>query len=239
MSKGKGVAKPSMSSWDSLQPPLTPWMYVESLPMSFRAQELIFSRDVVDQLGFETMTKVQAGTIPQAMKHKDCVVEVGHPLCSSSGITCAHIQAVTGSGKTLAFVLPVLEGLCKRETPYRKGQIAAVVIAPTRCACLAQGQSLCMLTKQGASSADLRSVQPFPLFPHTHPCPRRPIHRIDFDLSTTYSTRTLPTPNASHIRYTHTIRNIRISITSNHHRYSRSTCFFPSLTTWLVNHQSL
>jgi ATP-dependent RNA helicase DDX55/SPB4 len=41
-------------------------------------------------------------------------------------------QAVTGSGKTLAFVLPVLEGLCRRETPYRKGQIAAVVIAPTR-----------------------------------------------------------------------------------------------------------
>jgi hypothetical protein len=34
------------------------------------------SRDVVDGMGFETMTKVQAGTIPQAMKHKDCVVEV-------------------------------------------------------------------------------------------------------------------------------------------------------------------
>jgi len=44
----------------------------------------------------------------------------------------AHRKAVTGSGKTLAFVLPVLEGLCRRETPYRKGQIAAVVIAPTR-----------------------------------------------------------------------------------------------------------
>jgi ATP-dependent RNA helicase DDX55/SPB4 len=133
MSKGKGVAKPSMNSWDSLQPPLTPWMYVPcSHPMS-RAQELISSsRDVVDQLGFETMTTVQAGTIPQAMKHKDCVVEVSCSCSEGSLATGANIQAVTGSGKTLAFVLPVLEGLCKRETPYRKGQIAAVVIAPTR-----------------------------------------------------------------------------------------------------------
>jgi len=32
----------------------------------------------VDGMGFETMTKVQAGTIPQAMKHKDCVVEVSY-----------------------------------------------------------------------------------------------------------------------------------------------------------------
>jgi hypothetical protein len=39
---------------------------------------LIGSRDVVDGMGFETMTKVQAGTIPQAMKHKDCVVEVSY-----------------------------------------------------------------------------------------------------------------------------------------------------------------
>ena len=85
----------------------------------------------MDQLGFETMTKVQAGTIPQAMKHKDCVVEVGRYEAVSKR-WCANIKAVTGSGKTLAFVLPVLEGLCKRETPYRKGQIAAVVIAPTR-----------------------------------------------------------------------------------------------------------
>lgn len=239
MSKGKGVVKPSMSSWDSLQPPLTPWMYARFLHKSSRAQELIFSRDVVDQLGFETMTKVQAGTIPQAMKHKDCVVEVGHPFCSSNEITCAHIQAVTGSGKTLAFVLPVLEGLCKRETPYRKGQIAAVVIAPTRSASLIESQLLYMLTKQGASSADLRSVQPFPLFPHTQPCRRRPIHRINIDLSTTYSARTVPTPNASHIWYTHTLRNLRIPITPNHHRYSRSTCFFPSLTPRPVNHQSL
>lgn len=35
------------------------------------------SRDVIDKLGFQTMTPVQAGTIPRAMKHQDCVVEVG------------------------------------------------------------------------------------------------------------------------------------------------------------------
>lgn len=33
-------------------------------------------RDVVDKMGFQTMTPVQAGTIPRAMKHQDCVVEV-------------------------------------------------------------------------------------------------------------------------------------------------------------------
>ena len=43
------------------------------------------SRDVVDGMGFETMTKVQAGTIPQAMKHKDCVVEVSQLLDLTHG----------------------------------------------------------------------------------------------------------------------------------------------------------
>lgn len=38
---------------------------------------LINSRDVVDKMGFVAMTPVQAGTIPRAMKHQDCVVEVG------------------------------------------------------------------------------------------------------------------------------------------------------------------
>jgi superfamily II DNA/RNA helicase len=38
--------------------------------------ELMDRRDVVDKMGFEAMTPVQAGTIPRAMKHQDCVVEV-------------------------------------------------------------------------------------------------------------------------------------------------------------------
>jgi superfamily II DNA/RNA helicase len=32
--------------------------------------------DVIRNMGFERMTPVQAGTIPRAMKHQDCVVEV-------------------------------------------------------------------------------------------------------------------------------------------------------------------
>ncbi|RSH94612.1 ATP-dependent rRNA helicase spb4 [Saitozyma podzolica] len=71
--------------------------------------------DVVHKMGFSNMTPVQAGTIPRAMKNQDCVVE-----------------AVTGSGKTLAFVVPVLERLVRNEKQYRKGEVAAIVIAPTR-----------------------------------------------------------------------------------------------------------
>jgi ATP-dependent RNA helicase DDX55/SPB4 len=39
---------------------------------------------------------------------------------------------VTGSGKTLAFVVPVLERLVRNERKYKKGDVAAIVIAPTR-----------------------------------------------------------------------------------------------------------
>lgn len=42
------------------------------------------------------------------------------------------IQAVTGSGKTLAFVIPTLERIIRREERYKRGQLAAVIIAPTR-----------------------------------------------------------------------------------------------------------
>jgi ATP-dependent RNA helicase DDX55/SPB4 len=41
-------------------------------------------------------------------------------------------QAVTGSGKTLSYVIPILERICRREEKYKKGQVAALVIAPTR-----------------------------------------------------------------------------------------------------------
>lgn len=74
------------------------------------------SMDVINTMGFKNMTPVQAGTIPRAVKNQDCVVE-----------------AVTGSGKTLAFTIPVLERLSRREEPYKKGEIAAIIVAPTRC----------------------------------------------------------------------------------------------------------
>ncbi|WWC68673.1 uncharacterized protein I206_102606 [Kwoniella pini CBS 10737] len=71
--------------------------------------------DVINKNGFTKMTPVQSGTIPRAIKNQDCVVE-----------------AVTGSGKTLSFVIPVLERITKRDRKYKKGELAAVVIAPTR-----------------------------------------------------------------------------------------------------------
>ncbi|WVR03847.1 hypothetical protein IAU60_000844 [Kwoniella sp. DSM 27419] len=71
--------------------------------------------DVIHKMGYSKMTPVQSGTIPRAIKNQDCVVE-----------------AVTGSGKTLAFVVPVLERMARKERKYKKGELAAVVIAPTR-----------------------------------------------------------------------------------------------------------
>ena len=38
------------------------------------------SLDVVRDMGFTRTTPVQAGTIPRAMKHQDCVVEVSYPV---------------------------------------------------------------------------------------------------------------------------------------------------------------
>ncbi len=61
------------------------------------------------------MTPVQASSIPIFLSKKDVVVE-----------------AVTGSGKTLAFVVPILEMLLARESPLKKNQIGALIIAPTR-----------------------------------------------------------------------------------------------------------
>ena len=68
-------------------------------------------------MGYTQMTPVQAATIPLFMQNKDVVVE-----------------AVTGSGKTLAFVIPILEKLIRRETKFKKNEIGALVITPTRCA---------------------------------------------------------------------------------------------------------
>jgi len=49
------------------------------------------------------------------MKNKDVVVE-----------------AVTGSGKTLAFVIPILERLIRRDIKFKRNEVGALVISPTR-----------------------------------------------------------------------------------------------------------
>lgn len=44
------------------------------------------------------------------------------------------MEAVTGSGKTLAFLIPMLELLIKRhqESAWKKTEVGAIVISPTR-----------------------------------------------------------------------------------------------------------
>ncbi|KAF9221989.1 DEAD-domain-containing protein [Gyrodon lividus] len=71
--------------------------------------------DVIQSMAYSHMTPVQASTIPLFMQHKDVVVE-----------------AVTGSGKTLAFVIPILERLIRRESTFRRNEIGALIISPTR-----------------------------------------------------------------------------------------------------------
>ena len=73
------------------------------------------SLDVIQSMGHTQMTPVQASTIPLFMQNKDVVVE-----------------AVTGSGKTLAFVIPILERIFRREHRFKRNEIGALVISPTR-----------------------------------------------------------------------------------------------------------
>ncbi|XP_053694962.1 probable ATP-dependent RNA helicase DDX55 homolog [Sabethes cyaneus] len=73
--------------------------------------------ETIDKIGFSEMTPVQAATLPLLLSYKDVAAE-----------------AVTGSGKTLAFVVPLLELLLKRqrETIWKKFEIGAIIISPTR-----------------------------------------------------------------------------------------------------------
>jgi ATP-dependent RNA helicase DDX55/SPB4 len=66
-------------------------------------------------MGHTQMTPVQASTIPLFLQNKDVVVE-----------------AITGSGKTLAFVIPILERIFRRENQFKRNEIGALVISPTR-----------------------------------------------------------------------------------------------------------
>ncbi|ODM95708.1 ATP-dependent RNA helicase DDX55 [Orchesella cincta] len=64
---------------------------------------------------FTTMTPVQAACIPAMLNYKDVAAE-----------------AVTGSGKTLAFLVPLLQILLRRDAKWKKSEVGAVIIAPTR-----------------------------------------------------------------------------------------------------------
>ncbi|CAM9310364.1 unnamed protein product, partial [Scytosiphon promiscuus] len=71
--------------------------------------------EVVKEMGFESMTPVQAATIPLFLSNKDVCVE-----------------AVTGSGKTVSFVVPVIEMILRREVELKRNQIGAIILTPTR-----------------------------------------------------------------------------------------------------------
>lgn len=88
-------------SWDSLDYTLQPWI-----------------QTAVEVMGFETMTPVQASTIPLFARNKDVVVE-----------------SVTGSGKTIAFVVPILEKVLFEEansSNFKRGHFHSLIITPTR-----------------------------------------------------------------------------------------------------------
>lgn len=72
------------------------------------------TRDAILELGFKTMTEVQARTIPQLLLGRDVLG-----------------AAKTGSGKTLAFLVPCIEVLHRAKFMPRNGT-GAVVISPTR-----------------------------------------------------------------------------------------------------------
>jgi ATP-independent RNA helicase DbpA len=68
---------------------------------------------VISEVGYETMTPIQAGAIPLLLEGKDLIG-----------------QSKTGSGKTAAFALPILEKL-NLDSPY----IQALILCPTRELC--------------------------------------------------------------------------------------------------------
>ncbi|KAF7553074.1 hypothetical protein G7046_g7199 [Stylonectria norvegica] len=83
-----------------------------------------FLRAIIDDLGYDTMTPVQAKTINPALKGTDIVA-----------------QAKTGTGKTIAFLLPLLQRMVEEDPSLagkqarraaRADDIRGIVLSPTR-----------------------------------------------------------------------------------------------------------
>ncbi|RAH64619.1 DEAD/DEAH box helicase [Aspergillus aculeatinus CBS 121060] len=84
--------------------------------VSDRLDPLLFK--AIEKLGFDSMTPVQHRVMTQLQPNGwrgDCLV-----------------QAKTGTGKTVAFLLPVLHQLVHGDTSIPKGQVAVLIITPTR-----------------------------------------------------------------------------------------------------------
>ena len=204
------------------------------------------SLDVVHKMGFSNMTPVQARTIPRAMKNQDCVVEVGFEWRIELGRLLNHArgrgvereigadsgQAVTGSGKTLAFVVPVLERLVRNEKQYKKGEVAAIVIAPTRCVASRMLPGVVRTLTRGFSQrtrcADPRRLSPVPVLAHTHPRPLLAGSFLQpFSLSSARSS--LPASNAHHLRHADAVRDLRLNRSLHLDRHSGPTRLLPPL----------
>ena len=88
----------------------------------------------LDAMGFEFMTPVQERVLNDLPNWRsDCLV-----------------QAKTGTGKTLAFLLPALHCLIQGQSTVPKGQVAILVITPTRELALQIAKSCDQLTSQMA-----------------------------------------------------------------------------------------
>ncbi|KAL2802250.1 P-loop containing nucleoside triphosphate hydrolase protein [Aspergillus granulosus] len=72
--------------------------------------------NAISAMGFETMSSVQHRVLTELPSFRsDCLV-----------------RAKTGEGKTLAFLLPVLQSLIMGKASVPKGQVAVLIITPTR-----------------------------------------------------------------------------------------------------------
>lgn len=70
--------------------------------------------NAVSDMGFETMTEIQAKSIPPLLEGRDLIA-----------------AAKTGSGKTLAFLIPAVELIYKLKFMPRNGT-GIIIISPTR-----------------------------------------------------------------------------------------------------------
>src|SRR5450759_1068004 len=91
----------------------------DTLPMAFAQLQLAAPlARAVAELGYTSMTPIQAQAIPVVLKGRDVMG-----------------AAQTGTGKTAAFALPLLQRMMKHEnpsTPPARHPVRALVLLPTR-----------------------------------------------------------------------------------------------------------
>ena len=102
-----------------LTPDLLPELSAETLPMAFAQLQLAAPlARAVAEMGYETMTPIQAQAIPVVLQGRDVMG-----------------AAQTGTGKTAAFALPLLQRMLKHEnasTSPARHPVRALVLLPTR-----------------------------------------------------------------------------------------------------------